>query len=69
MKHLSLPATGVMPSTFIPFRRRGIFASILGALHHARRAQTRRMLRRYKHLIDRAEQGPSNLEGGHNVNH
>jgi hypothetical protein len=69
MKHVSLPAMGVTLVALIPFggRRKGLFASILGALHHARKVQARRVIKRYQHLIDRAEQRRAELEGRNNV--
>jgi hypothetical protein len=38
-------------------RRRSIFASVLEALHHARRLQAQGVLRQYKHLIAQPGQG------------
>ena len=35
--------------------KKSIFAIILDALHHSRRLQAQRTLRRYRDLIDRAE--------------
>ena len=66
MKHISLSVTGVMPVTLIRFRRgrKGLFATILGAIHYSRRIQARRVLRQYQHLIDRADRHRTNLEGG-----
>jgi hypothetical protein len=71
MKHISFPAAGLMPVTIIPFgkRRKGLFASIPGALHHTRRIQARRVIKQYQHLIDRAEQRRAELEGRDHVNH
>ncbi|KJC57173.1 hypothetical protein UP10_29250 [Bradyrhizobium sp. LTSPM299] len=71
MKHVSLPAMGVTPVTLVPFgrRRKGLFASILDALHHSRQAQARRVIKRYQHLIDRAERRRAELEGHDNVGH
>ena len=37
--------------------RRGIFASIVEALHDSRRLQARRILRQYRHLIVQPEEG------------
>lgn len=67
MKHISLPVTGVMPVTLIQLgrRRKGLFAAILGAIHVSRRTQTRRVLKQYRHLIDRADRHRINLEGAH----
>ena len=66
MKHISLPVTGVMPVTLIHFgrRRKGLFAAILSAMHSTRRLQTRRVLKQYQHLIDRADRRRINPEGG-----
>ncbi|MGF6310396.1 hypothetical protein ABIB82_004500 [Bradyrhizobium sp. i1.8.4] len=66
MKHISLPVTGVMPVTPVQFRRRrkGLFAAILGAIHFSRRAQARRVLKQYQHLIDRADRRRTSPEGG-----
>jgi hypothetical protein len=66
MKRISLPAMGVMPVTLVQFgrRRKGLFASILGAIHYSRRLQARRVLKQYQHLIDRADRRGGNLEGG-----
>ncbi|MHC2337964.1 hypothetical protein [Bradyrhizobium sp. USDA 4454] len=71
MKHISLPVTGVRPVTHIQFRRRrnGLFAAILGAIYYSRRIQARRVLKQYRHLIDRADRRRSNLESGGNVPH
>ncbi|WP_426439485.1 hypothetical protein [Bradyrhizobium genosp. P] len=71
MKHIAFPAAGVTPVSIIPFgkRRRGLFASILGALHYTRRIQARRVLKQYQHLIDRAEQRRIELEGRDHVSH
>jgi len=37
-------------------KRRGFFAALLEALHHSRRLEAQRILRRYQHLIDSASQ-------------
>jgi hypothetical protein len=33
-------------------KRRGLFVTLLEALHHSRRLEAQRILRRYRHLID-----------------
>jgi hypothetical protein len=46
-------------------KRKGFFAALLEALHHSRRLEAQRILRRYQHLIDSAAQyqaGKSNTE-------
>jgi hypothetical protein len=46
-------------------KRKGFFAALLEALHHSRRLEAQRILRRYQHLIDSAAQyqaGKSNIE-------
>jgi hypothetical protein len=37
-------------------KRKGFLAAILDALHHSRRLEAQRILRRYQHLIDSAAQ-------------
>jgi hypothetical protein len=37
-------------------KRKGFLAAILEALHHSRRLEAQRILRRYQHLIDSAAQ-------------
>ncbi len=37
-------------------KRKGFFAALLEALHHSRRLEAQRILRRYQHLIDSAAQ-------------
>jgi hypothetical protein len=49
----------------------GIFASILGALHHTRRIQSRRILTQHRHLISNGDQRTAlfqpDLEGRENA--
>ena len=37
-------------------KRKGFLAAILEALHHSRRLEAQRIIRRYQHLIDSAAQ-------------
>jgi hypothetical protein len=37
-------------------KRKGFLAAVLEALHHSRRLEAQRILRRYQHLIDSAAQ-------------
>jgi hypothetical protein len=37
-------------------KRKGFWAALLEALHHSRRLEAQRVLRRYQHLIDSAGQ-------------
>jgi hypothetical protein len=66
MRHASFPeATASLEADLyaqkIRQRRRGIFASVLEALHYSRRLQAQRILRQYQHLISQPEQaGPHN---------
>jgi hypothetical protein len=46
-------------------KRKGFLTALLEALHHSRRLEAQRILRRYQHLIDSAAQhqtGKSNIE-------
>jgi len=40
-------------------RRKGLFASLLEALHHSRRLQARRIIRQYRHLLASSEPNDS----------
>jgi hypothetical protein len=55
LKHASFPAAGASPVTTL-HSGTGLFASILGALHHTRRIQSRRVLRQYRHLMSHGDQ-------------
>jgi hypothetical protein len=46
-----LAAAGATRATS-PVSASGLFASVFGVLHHARRIQSRRVLRQYRHLMD-----------------
>ena len=83
LKHASFPAAATSAATIssgsISSSSRSksffapIFASILGALHHSRRIQSRRVLNRYRHLIPDFDQRQAidllNLEGSEHVGH
>jgi hypothetical protein len=55
MRHASYPAAATAPHEAAVRRhkpaRSSLFASLLEALHDSRRAQVRRVLRQYRHLI------------------
>jgi hypothetical protein len=70
LKDASFPAAGASPVTIFHFGT-GLFASILGALHHTRRIQSRRVLRQYRHLMFHGDQRtafPQLLEDRENAN-
>jgi hypothetical protein len=56
------PSAGVRPARTVSFggKRKSLFASffasLIAALHHSRRIQSRRFLGQYRHLIDRGDQ-------------
>jgi hypothetical protein len=62
LRYASIPSAGVRPARTAAFggKRKSLFmsffASIVAALHHSRRIQSRRTLRQYRHLIDRGDQ-------------
>jgi len=64
MRHASFPVT--RSSVPAPFRerrgQRGLFASILGALHRSRRLQAQRILQRYRYLAARPATGEGRVE-------
>jgi hypothetical protein len=64
MRHASFPAATASLEADLrgrKTRRKGIFASVLEALHYSRRLQAQRILRQYQHLISQPEQaGPHN---------
>jgi len=79
MSDASLPANKIINSEeFSPQRqsfqtqakplqttRKGFWAALLETLHHSRRLEAQRILRRYQHLIDSAAQhqtGKSDIE-------
>jgi hypothetical protein len=70
LKHASFPAAGARPATPLTWGT-GLFASILAALHHSRRIQSRRVLRQYSHLIFHGDRRTAlsqpNLEHRENV--
>jgi hypothetical protein len=53
VKHESFSAAQVRSATVIsfPWKRKGLFARMLDAMHQSRRIQARRVVRRYRHLI------------------
>jgi hypothetical protein len=56
MSDASLPSHAIVDSEAPSFqqsaKRRGFFAAFVEALHHSRRLEAQRILRRYQHLID-----------------
>jgi hypothetical protein len=56
MSDASLPSRAIIDSEAPSFKRtakrRGIFTAFVEALHHSRRLEAQRILRRYQHLID-----------------
>jgi hypothetical protein len=61
MRQSSYPATGILSSaaarrTRRPSRRKSLFAILFDALHESRRLQAELIVRRYQHLIVRAQQ-------------
>src|ERR1700744_1216069 len=62
LRYASLPSAGLKPARIATFggKRKSIFASffasLIAALHHSRRVQSRRFLRQYRHLIDQGDQ-------------
>jgi hypothetical protein len=73
LKHASFPAAAVTPAATISSgsRPKSIFASLLDALHHSRRVQTRRVLTQYGHLVSPHDPRQTldllNLEGSEHV--
>lgn len=51
MKYASIPWARTSPKTFYHRKNTGLFAWILGSLHHSRRLQAQRFLRTHRHLI------------------
>jgi hypothetical protein len=56
MSDASLPSHAIIDSEAPSFKRaaerRGFFTAVVEALHHSRRFEAQRILRRYQHLID-----------------
>ena len=56
MSDASLPSHTIVdseaPSSKRAAKRRGFFTALVEALHHSRRLEAQRILRRYQHLID-----------------
>jgi hypothetical protein len=56
MSDASLPSHAIIdseaPSVQQPTKRRGLLTAFIEALHHSRRLEAQRVLRRYRHLID-----------------
>jgi hypothetical protein len=56
MSDASLPSHAIIDSEALSFQRpaerRGFFAAFVEALHHSRRLEAQRILRRHQHLID-----------------
>lgn len=68
MRQPSYPATGIFSSaaargTRRPSRRKSLFAILLDALHESRRLQAELIVRRYQHLIVRAQRAAKKAEG------
>jgi hypothetical protein len=61
MRHASYPAAGLAASESAfsgpKTKRRSFFASLIAALHHSRRLEAQRVLRRYQHLVPHPEEG------------
>jgi hypothetical protein len=55
MKRASFNVDEVTSPRSFPSNRRGFFMEIFQALHHSRRLQAQRVLRQYRHLIDKPE--------------
>jgi hypothetical protein len=58
VKHASFRAAEIRTATIVRFprkKRKGFFASILGALQYSRHMQARRVLGQYRHLISDAD--------------
>ena len=56
MRHAQSIATKLVPAHSVSsHQRKNIFGVILDALHHSRRLEAERTLRRYRHLVERAE--------------
>ncbi|HET7889080.1 MAG TPA: hypothetical protein VFL62_22865 [Bradyrhizobium sp.] len=56
MSDATLPSKAIADSEALSFqrktRRRGFLTALVEALHHSRRLEAQRILRRYRHLID-----------------
>jgi hypothetical protein len=62
LRYASFPSAGFRPARPATFRGKrkslfaSFFASLIGAIHHSRRVQSRRFLRQYRHLIYQGDQ-------------